>query len=541
MQTLSYFDINGRFGSGAYEKAEYPTARDLLAQMDYLGIDRALVWHILARDLAPVAGNRILSETILASEEARRRLVPAQVVTPSNAYEYGAVAHIRAMAGRHSSAALRIFPKTSRFNIAALDRLFKELRDMEPVVFWDMKDDNGYTDTLGLRTLAEAFPGFKFVLTELMWMQFNDAVDLMQRCSSVHIDISWLHMRGAIELLTEQFGPERILFGTGFKSHYGAAIAALNHAEISDEARALIAGGNAQRLLKLGPLERPAARPPDILREKPIWQQFRAGLAVKNREIIDIHTHTVPFTRGWIIRDIELKDYVPNLIRQMARLGVSRAVMIPEQALFGDTPVGNREVEQILAPYSNRLSGYLVYNPLYGDALLTELDNFFARGFFIGFKILPAYWRRPLSDAGYRPVWEYANRHCRPILIHAWDDRWNSPAMLESIAPAYPDATFILGHSGGGTRGRAEAVDLCRKNPNVLLEFCGSFTTPVDWLDTFAKAGMDRVAFGSDTGGHNQAWELGRLLSIPLPDDVLAPVLADNFRRLVNRKRAIFK
>ena len=28
--------------------------------MDYLGIDRALVWHTLARDLAPVAGNRLL-------------------------------------------------------------------------------------------------------------------------------------------------------------------------------------------------------------------------------------------------------------------------------------------------------------------------------------------------------------------------------------------------------------------------------------------------------------------------------------------------
>ena len=87
-----------------------------------------------------------------------------------------------------------------------------------------------------------------------------------------------------------------------------------------------------------------------------------------------------------------------------------------------------------------------------------RLDEFFQRGFFVGFKLLPAYWKIPVTDPGYQPVWEYANRHRRPILLHTWDDNYNSPAMLREITRKHPQATFILGHSGGGTRGQMEAV-----------------------------------------------------------------------------------
>ena len=60
------------------------------------------------------------------------------------------------------------------------------------------------------------------------------------------------------ELLSENFGADRVLFGTGFKTHYGAAIAALAQANLSNEQRELIAHGNIERLLKLKPLQKEA-------------------------------------------------------------------------------------------------------------------------------------------------------------------------------------------------------------------------------------------------------------------------------------------
>ena len=65
----------------------------------------------------------------------------------------------------------------------------------------------------------------------------------------------------------------------------------------------------------------------------------------------------------------------------------------------------------------------------------------------------------------------------------------------------------------------------------MYLEFCGSFTTDYPWPRTFEQVGFDRVVFGSDGGGaHDQAWELGHLLSQPVPDEALRPVLAGTMR-----------
>lgn len=527
MNSINLFDVNGNIGRGAYDAPEFPKSQDLLAHMDYLGVDRALVWHVLARDLAPAAGNRQLLEEVGASEELKRRLIPAQVVTPANAYESGGVDKLLGNARISGSRAFRLFPKTSRFNMSGLRKLFTSLAELNPVVFWGFRDSNGRTDTLEFRELAEEFANYQFVLTELMWGEFPDALDLMERLPNVSIDISWLHMRDTIELLVELFGPERVLFGTGGKTHYGASVAVLAHAKISDSARELIAHGNVERLLGLPPLPHKLAKTSKLLKEKPLWNEFRQGRPVKGAEIIDVHAHTPPWTRGWVARDNDLEDFIPSMLAQMDDCGVSRAIMIPEAALFGE-PSGNLEAEKALSKHPDRFSGNFAYNPLYNDELTRMLDDTFSRGFFVGFKILPAYWRRPVTDPGYVPMWEFADRHHLPILIHTWGDAH----LLRDIAPKYPGAVFVLGHSNADKR--AEAVELARRNPNILLEFCGSFTAPIDWVDTIAQFGNDRIVFGSDTGAHSQAWELGRLLSIPLPDKVLKPILADNFKRAVS-------
>ena len=63
MKHLELFDVNGCFGFGAYEKPEFETTTNLLEHMDYLGIERALVWHYEARDTNPTSGNkRLLKE-----------------------------------------------------------------------------------------------------------------------------------------------------------------------------------------------------------------------------------------------------------------------------------------------------------------------------------------------------------------------------------------------------------------------------------------------------------------------------------------------
>ena len=63
--TISYFDCNVSIGApkqGVYRPCT--TVEELIAEMDWVGVDRALVHHTLMRDQSPVVGNRVLVETI---------------------------------------------------------------------------------------------------------------------------------------------------------------------------------------------------------------------------------------------------------------------------------------------------------------------------------------------------------------------------------------------------------------------------------------------------------------------------------------------
>jgi predicted TIM-barrel fold metal-dependent hydrolase len=76
---------------------------------------------------------------------------------------------------------------------------------------------------------------------------------LIERYPNVYIDTSQYLLDGGIEAFVERYGPERMLFGSGFPgSYFGGMMLAIRHAEISAGARAAIAGGNLERLLAWG-------------------------------------------------------------------------------------------------------------------------------------------------------------------------------------------------------------------------------------------------------------------------------------------------
>ena len=51
------------------------------------------------------------------------------------------------------------------------------------------------------------------------------------------------------------------------------------------------------------------------------------------------------------------------------------------------------------------------------------------------------------------------------------------------------------------------------------------------------KFDRSRCLFGSDAALHNEAFELSMLLSCPVPDAELIPMLAENFERILADRR----
>ncbi|MBQ6353153.1 MAG: hypothetical protein IJJ28_07795, partial [Lentisphaeria bacterium] len=269
---MNYFSTPIKIGRGAYEKPEFPTPESLLKHLDYLGIDRALVYAAEAVVCSPVNGNKKL---IAALEPYRERLLPVLVLTPTDFYEYGTLDWLRSRM-RAGIRACFINPELSRFQVRELERLLLALDDLRPVNFVDSDYRTDPDMIRDIEYLTEECPGCHFVLQKQMWSGFHRVLDLMWRRRNVGVDISWLHMRDTIELVSAEFGIDRLFFGIGHTAQYGAAVAALAHARIDPAQREAIAHGNLETLLGIAPPARKLAHEPDFA-DKPLWRDFKAG------------------------------------------------------------------------------------------------------------------------------------------------------------------------------------------------------------------------------------------------------------------------
>jgi len=325
METMPLFDVNGSVGKGAYRKPAFPTPGDMVAHMDYLGIERALVWHLEARDANPTWGNKKLLSALSGNNSLNKRLLPAFVITPACMFESGALEFLRENMRKLNMRALRIFPEVSRFPVRSYERILKQLLEFKPVIFCDshrQSSSSSYHRFIEIEELALRYPQLTFVITQEMWGGLKHVMDLMWRVKNVLIDTSWIHTRENIELFVRQFGPDRVLFGTGYKSHNGAAIAALMHSGLGETTRRKIAHGNAEKLLGLDPAGFTA---PGRTEGKPLWETFRKGGPV-DVPVTDAHGHVGPTTRGWFIPENDYETQLQKMLLRMDELGIKKAI-----------------------------------------------------------------------------------------------------------------------------------------------------------------------------------------------------------------------
>jgi predicted TIM-barrel fold metal-dependent hydrolase len=333
---------------------------------------------------------------------------------------------------------------------------------------------------------------------------------------------------------------EHLIFGTGYKSNNGASIASLVHAEITPEQTRMIAHSNLERLLGI---KTPLSGTRPVTGDR-LWHKLlrREPLGT---DIVDGHTHLSRTLAKWDDHDETRIDRHAQLaLKSMDTMGV-RSMIIAEYTVYDpDLSGGKTWMEDHLDAYGDRFHGYfsgLAFRSHDTDKMISRMDEIFSRAYYSGFKMHNNHWSIPVTDPCFIPVWKYADAHRLPILLHTWNDIYDAPKMLNEIVPRYPNAIFLLGHSGNEDRPDAEKLAL--DNPNVYLEWCGSFLNTTDWRETLERLGNRRIVYGSDfisweaKWGHDPAWEMGRLLSLDVPDETLIPILGSNMRSILSRKR----
>ncbi len=247
---------------------------------------------------------------------------------------------------------------------------------------------------------------------------------------------------------------------------------------------------------------------------------------IDGQEIIDFHGHV----GRWDI--FEMNDDACEIVRAMDGAGIDRSCLF--NIFHPDGTTGNDQTAAFVAGYPDRFIGFAYVSPLMPECIVPELERAIDKLGFLAIKISPPYTRWPLNDPVWDPIYQFADDRGLAVISHTGGEGDTcSPVYVEDIAGRYPDARFVIGHSGNSEPYRSQAIEAARRFPNVYLETCSSFREPGVIERLVAEAGVDRVVLGSDVPLMDPRTQLGKIITARISDDAKRLVLGENAKRLL--------
>jgi len=240
---VKFFDCT--CGFGPYRTKVYRfarTAAELVEEMDFCGIDKALVYHTAQRFDLPSVGNDLLLREI----EGHPRLTPTWTILPTHTREQADVETLLKGMKENGVRALRVFPEDHRYfldDVTWRDQMAVYAEHRLPLFIRASLDK--------IANLLRAFPDL-VVVTGTQGMNPLDryAWPLVEGYPNLYFETSAYFVDGIVEEFCRRYGASRLIFGSGFPDHAsGAAMLMVARAQISERERQAIAYENLSRLL----------------------------------------------------------------------------------------------------------------------------------------------------------------------------------------------------------------------------------------------------------------------------------------------------
>ena len=503
---------------------------DFLTDYEYYGINAALVHHAAAVECHQDYGNRQLLEEIAN----RPRLLPQWVLLPHHTHEIAPpdelIPEMLALGVR----AARIYPRRHGFGVSEdiCGALLKALQERRIPLFIDSAE----MDIEATAELCQRYPELPVILCGVDWSSDRILEPALARASNMHLETHFLQGPRGYERIVNQFGAERLIFGTNLPHcSPGAAMMMCLYEDISQQERAKIAGGNLLRLLNQVETDQPSplsklAPYPEPKDDDPIVQCVRRGEPFDDEFVIDAHTHIEHDGAMGNARMARPYADAEHLVQTMDRLGIDIACTSTSSGVTHGDPPSNDITLAALERFPQRFIGYGCINPSYPEVMHEELERVFVSGKMRGYKPYPPRQRVPLTDPRHRPILEWCNQQGLPILCHSdVDPNYGIvPEHLDEIAPKYPNAKFLVAHAGKYWAMAEAAVALARKHPNIYAEINYTSITygMIEYL--VREMGRDRVVYGSDALMRSPASQLGWVAWARIPVEDKRLVLGGN-------------
>ncbi len=258
--------------------------------------------------------------------------------------------------------------------------------------------------------------------------------------------------------------------------------------------------------------------------DSPLARQFVEHGRVDDCPVIDTHAHYGPY------KAIHFPKWRPaDLIDTMDRCGVTR-MMISGHRAFSDTVAGNREIADVIAAHPRRLLGYWVINPSYPEQMEKELAEYHTFEGFVGFKFHPGMHSYSLDGDAYKPALEYADERRLAVLSHTWAGNTCGPEQVQSVAEAYPNVRFLMGHSCHAQF--EEAGKLARDFEHVYCELCAAYAQRGSIETMIEQAGSQKILFGTDHPWFDHHYGIGCVLFGNMTEQDRRNILYRNAERI---------
>jgi predicted TIM-barrel fold metal-dependent hydrolase len=229
-----------------------------------------------------------------------------------------------------------------------------------------------------------------------------------------------------------------------------------------------------------------------------------------------------------------------ELVAQMDRAGVDKALVWLKPPYNKDIVPENRAVYQATRRYPDRLLGFGWTNPRLGkESALDTIKQCFEEYGFLGIKFNGAQDDYVIDDATVMSFIEAATKYGKPIAFHIGSDFFENthPYRLGHIAATFPETQFIMIHMGGARLPALDraAIETAQQYANITI--IGSAIPATAILRAIDQLGADRVCFGSDTPFRLMHVELAKYRALMRDVDQAdqAKILGGNLAHLVMR------
>lgn len=250
---MEFLDCRLSYGYSVNDKPFQPcnTMAELIVDMKRANLSGGVVYNIATDVGGVVAGNEILAQDIAAHRGSGVSLWGMYTIVPSFTREIPAASDLPGIMREQGMAVLRMNPAENHF-LAVPHVLADYLRMAEkrriPVLF----DTSKGITLQSVDEIMHAFPNLTAILFyENVWPCERYLRPFLALYKNLVLDATHLIQDGAYEEIFHQFGPGRMVHGSGYPvGIMGTGMLTIRHSGLPEAEKSAMAGNTLRRLIE---------------------------------------------------------------------------------------------------------------------------------------------------------------------------------------------------------------------------------------------------------------------------------------------------